>query len=73
MFPEDSNPPLPQPDEVLLCTETTPFEQVGRIPVSTLLMPFGELGWILGIWARKWQRYSVLQTASLTKCIQTLQ
>ncbi|KAK7107714.1 hypothetical protein V1264_015588 [Littorina saxatilis] len=28
MFPQDENTPLPQPDEVLLCTDCTTFEQV---------------------------------------------
>ncbi|KAK7459431.1 hypothetical protein BaRGS_00038999, partial [Batillaria attramentaria] len=28
MFPESSDAPLPQPDEVLLCTENTTYEQV---------------------------------------------
>ena len=36
MFPEDEDSLLPQPDEVLLCTDTTTFEQVGPAsPLST--------------------------------------
>ena len=35
MFPEDERSLLPQPDEVLLCTENTTFEQVGPVTPFT--------------------------------------
>ncbi|KAK7494871.1 hypothetical protein BaRGS_00013998, partial [Batillaria attramentaria] len=31
MFPEDGDPPLPQPDEVLLCTDHTTFQQQQKV------------------------------------------